>query len=180
MVHKDERFLQKIAKRQYLEVLKELSSGTDANVSWRGLLPLRTAVLVGDADMVAILCNAGGNPDQEPSIMEYPTGDDVPEDAPKQRVVLGKCARVLAQEMAADMANPLHREAVAMVKVMAEQDEAKKRVISLHGRLEAELSDQVQQARRSLLLSFVATVAVGLLYWYVLRPMESGHDDREL
>jgi len=174
------KFLEMVSQRRYLEVVRELANGADPNGTWRNMLPLRTAVLVGDPDMVALLCDAGADPAQEPFAMVDPKGDDVPPDALQERVVLGKCPRALAEEMAADVANPLHREASAMVSVMADEAEARKRVLALHGRLEAELSVEVREARRNVVLSAMALVLFGLIYWYVLRPMEDNPDGREL
>ena len=52
-----------------------------------------------------------------------------------RRVILGKSARVLAEEMAEDVANPLHLEGQSMVKCMDDLEAARQRVISLQGRL---------------------------------------------
>jgi len=179
--------LEMVSQQRYLDVVRELAQGADPNGSWRNLLPLRTAVLIGDADMVALLFDAGADPDLEPFAMVDANGAEGAEgaegaqpDAPKERVVLGKCPRALACEMAADVANPFHREAAGMLRMMANEGEARKRVLALHGRLEAELSDQVRDARRNLVLSVTACVGLGLVYWYVLRPMDDNPDAREL
>ena len=58
------------------------------------------------------------------------------------------------------------------------KDEARKRVVALQGRLEAELADQMRIAGRNLLLSFLACIAMGLLYYFVLS--KDNPDSREL
>ena len=100
------------------------------------------------------------------------------ESGEQERVVLGKCARALAEEIAGDLANPLNREAKAMLQVMADTNEARKRVVTLHGRLEAELGQQVNEAVRHMVLGLVGCVAAGLVYWY-LSSLDS-EDTREL
>lgn len=175
-----QQFLEMVSQKRYLDVLRELNNGADPDGSWRGMLPLRTAVLIGDPDMVAILSDAHADPTLEPFLMEYPEGDDVPEDAEPKRVVLGKGARGMAAEMAADVSNPLHREAKVMLHVMADKEEARKRVVALHGRLEVELADEIQTARMRLIYSLLFCIVAGLVYWFILRPMEGNGDEREL
>jgi hypothetical protein len=171
------RFIENVAHRRYVKVLQQLSKGADPNADWKGLLPLRTAVLVGDVDMVALLCDAGANPRLEPSTT---TKKEVDGAEVEERVVLGKNPRMVAAEMAAEIANPLNSAARAMLKIMADPEEARKRVITLHSTLEADLSKQVREAMRNLILGTVGCVAVGLFYWYVLRPMDANPDPREL
>ena len=53
------KFMTAISQRDYLVVIKMINEGISANTDWKGLLPLRTAVLIGDVDMVAILHRKG-------------------------------------------------------------------------------------------------------------------------
>jgi hypothetical protein len=146
-----------VSKKQYLKVMQQIHEGGDANGSWKGMLPIRTAVLVGDIDMVALLMSLGANPMQEPK--GTVTGDDGNE----TEIILGKCARVLASEMASDMSNPLHQEGVTMLQVLDEPEEAKRRVIALQGRLEAQVAADLKSTSRSTVFFLVALVVSYLM-----------------
>ena len=164
------RLVVEVSKRDYLKVMKRIHEGASPNGDWKGLLPLRTAVLVGDIDMVALLRSLGADPYQEPKAK-------VKEGEAETEVTLGKCARSLAKEMASDMANPLHHEGQAMLQVMDETEEAKRRVIALQGRLEEQVAADLRVASRSTALFFVALV---VCYAFMRQTWTSIEDAREL
>ena len=142
-----------VSKRQYIKVMQLVHEGISPNENWKGMLPIRTAVLMGDVDMVALLTTLGADALQEPKGTVKSEDDET-----EKEIVLGKCARVLATEMAADMSNPMHNEGTAMLQVMDEPEEAKRRVIALQGRLEAEVAADLKSTSRTTLLLLVAAV----------------------
>ena len=159
-----------VSKREYLKVMKRVHEGASPNGDWKGLLPLRTAVLVGDIDMVALLCSLGADPYQEPKTK-------VNEGENETEVTLGKCARAVAKEMAADMANPLHHEGQGMLQVMDDVEEAKRRVIALQGRLEEQVAADLRTASRTTAFFFVCLILSFLFLRQTWTPTE---DAREL
>ena len=146
-----------VSKRQYIKVMQHVHEGASPNDSWKGMLPIRTAVLVGDIDMVALLMSMGADPMQEPR------GTVTGEDGTETEIVLGKCARVLASEMASDMSNPLHQEGVTMLQVLDEPEEAKRRVIALQGRLEAQVAADLKSTSRSTVFFLIALIVSFLM-----------------
>jgi ankyrin repeat protein len=146
-----------VSKKEYLKVMQQIHEGGSPNDSWKGMLPIRTAVLVGDIDMVALLMSLGANPLQEPK------GTVTADDGTETEIVLGKCARVLASEMASDMSNPLNQEGVTMLQVLDEPEEAKRRVIALQGRLEAQIAADLKSTSRSTIFFFIALVVSYLM-----------------
>lgn len=148
----NKQMVKDVAARKYLSVLQQLSKGVSANDDWKGQLPLRTAVLVGDLDMVALLMTWRADPTQEPSAVIKATQEGEVDTVH----ALGKNARMLAAEMASDIANPLHREARGMLQIMADPQEARRRVVALQGRLEEEIAADMRSATTTAAVSFGA------------------------
>lgn len=129
--------------------------------------------------MVAVLVSFGADINQEPTA--YVPSKSAGGEAAEGKVSLGKCARALALEMAADVSNPLHREAKAMLTLMIEPGEASRRITTLQARLEVELAKGMQSAAKRTLLALVTTIAVGAVYWFYILPLDAGATDtREL
>ena len=164
------RLVVDVSKRQYVKVMKQLNQGASPNADWKGLLPLRTAVLVGDVDMVALLCTQGADGYKEPTAMKTDDGQET-------EVTLGKCARTLAKEIARDAANPLQQEGQTMLQIMDDLEEAKRRVIALQSRLEEEVAGDLRTASRStVVFVFCALAAAYVLF----RHSTVDAEDREL
>ena len=140
--------------------------------------PLFLAAIYGREEMCELLCAAGADPEREP------TREEKNEDGTSQTLVLGKSAHALATEMANDISNPLHLDAKTMLQVMAEPDEAKRRVMALQARLEEQVALEVRSASRNIAVIVTGMVCVGVLHWYfgILDPWinAQGNDPREL
>jgi len=173
------RLLEAVSRKDYLHVVKALDQGVSPNADWKGMLPVRIAVLIGDIEMVALFCAAGADAGREPT-----REDKNEEDGTLQTLVVGKSAHALATEMANDISNPLHLDAKTMLQVMAEPDEAKRRVMALQARLEEQVALEVRWASRNIALIVTGMVCVGVLHWYfgILDSLlnAQGSDPREL
>ena len=172
------KLMEAVSRIDYIEVIRALNSGISPNADWQGLLPLRTAVLVGDVDMVALLRRAGADPYQEPKGKVKPEDGD--EGEREERVItLGKSARALCEEMSADMANPLQREAVAMLQVIDDPEASRQRMLSLQGKLEESISGQMSSAIQNIIIFGVILVAAFFAMRYLHVTDDEG-DAREL
>lgn len=167
------RLVTDVSKKRYLKVMTQLHEGANPNADWKGLLPLRTAVLVGDVDMVALLSTMGADKMLEPQATVKK------EDGTEETVSLGKCARELAGEMADDLANPLHVAGKNMARVMDNAEAAKDRVLALQGRLEEQIGADLRSASRNSIIFSVLAVVCG---YFLLRQwsQDAGADSREL
>jgi hypothetical protein len=147
--------------------------GADPNADWKGMLPLRTAVLISDPEMVALLRTQGADPKQQPKMrVKNSDGDETDE------VVLGKSARELAVDMANDEANPLHRDGQTMLRIVDDMEEARRRVVALQSRLEEEIAAEMRGASRNIAIFFVGAVVFG--YLFLQQHGDAGEDPREL
>lgn len=164
-----------VSQRDYVAVMKAVRNGISPNVNWKSLLPMRTAVLIGDVDMVALLSTVGGDPDQVPKGMTEPTLVD---EAPRE-IVLGKSARALATDMAKDMSNPLRVDASQMLIMMEDAEAARDRVRELQKKVEAQMKDEVRQASYMLAVFLVLFLASFAAMHY-LGWDEDGGDAKEL
>lgn len=168
------KFIESVSRKDYISVMRAVNDGMPPNADWKGLLPLRTAVLVGDADMVALLRTLGADPHLEPKAMV-----EAKDDQPAHEITLGKSPRALASEMAKDMANPLHVDARNMLKLMDDVNEARDRVRGLHAKLEQQMNTDVRTSGYLIVLFMVLFGASFALLRY-LGVNEDGGDGREL
>ena len=162
--------------------MRLLEEGVDPNCEWRSMLPLRMAVMTADVDMVALLTCAGADPMLEPVATLYKKNEETGERTEEKKTV-GKCARLLAQEIADEISNPLHREGKLMVQVLDDKEQRHRRMLALQTRLEAEVSERMRDASRSFLVSgLIAAASLYFLYYYGLPRVraDAGHDPREL
>ena len=168
------RFLQSVSRRDYVAVMKAVHDGMSPNVDWKGLLPLRTAVLMGDVDMVALLRTVGADPRQEPK-----SKVDATHDAPERVITLGKCPEDMAKEMAKDMANPLQRDAQQMLQMMQDPEAARARVLELQKKVEAQFQTDMRNSG-FMMAVFVAVLVCAFLMLRYLGVESGGGDQKEL
>ena len=168
-----------VSRREYLKVMRALQDGVDPNCEWRSMLPLRLAVMTGDLDMVALLTSAGADPLLEPVATFTRTNEETGEKIEETRTV-GKCARQIADDIAGDISNPLHREGKLMLQVMDDKDARQRRMIALQSRLESELASEMRSASRNVV--FLGLLAVGAFYctFYMFEYSDAANDPREL
>ena len=162
------RFLKAVSQGDHMAVVQAIGQGMPPNVAWRGMLPLRTAVLSGDVDMVAMLRRVGADPWLEPTAR---LENDV--------LTLGKSAHVLAEDMAADVANPLRSEAKEMLRAMDDDDYSRGRVVALQARLEEQMAGSRRMATYSIAF-FVAVLIASFALLHVLGVDDDTADAREL
>ena len=168
------RFLQSCARKDYIGIMKQVNKGMPPNTTWKNLLPMRTAVLASDVDMVALLRIVGADPNLEPTGLVEATDDE-----PARVIKLGKSARGAAQEIAGDMANPLQREASQMLIVMDNLDEAKRRVHGLQAKIEQDLAEQRASASRNIVF-FIVLLVLSFVAMHYLKFDDDGGDTKEL
>ena len=140
-LRQSKKFCESIARKDYVGVMKAVHQGYPPNMDWKGLLPMRVAVLTGDADMVALLHTMGADANRIPKALVRSADNQS-----NKEVVLGKSARGVAEEMAKDMANPLHGEARGILLVIDDATEARKRVRLLHAKLEEQMSKDSRES----------------------------------
>ena len=170
---KRKKLIHACSRKEYVKVMTLINEGLSPNVDWRGLLPIRTAVLVGDIDMVALLRRAGANPWVEPRKTHI-------NDKGEEEVIrLGSCAQMCAEEMAKDLANPLQNDAGQILRVLNDPDEALRRVKALQSRLEAEFAEERRTATRQMGMMLVV-FAVGAAVMHYFGGDYDGGDTREL
>ena len=168
------KFVEAASRKDYVAIMKAVHEGMSPNVDWKGLLPLRTAVLVGDVDMVALLFTIGAQPLQEPK-----TTVEAKDGEPERVVTLGKSAFALAEEISKDFANPLQREAVHMLELMRNPQTARERVGELHKKVEAQINSEMRQS--GMMLALFITLFIGsFVALRYLGVNEDGGDEKEL
>ena len=162
------RFLKAVSDGDHMAVVQAIGQGMPPDVAWRGMLPLRTAVLGGDVDMVAMLRRVGADPWLEPVAR---VENDV--------YTLAKSAHALATEMAEDEANPMASNAREMLRAMDDQEFSKARVVALQARLEEQVAGSTRMATYSIAF-FVCVLLGSFAALHVLGVDDDVADVREL
>ena len=169
------KLIKAVSARDHLRVLQLLTEkpSVSPNASWKGMLALRTAVLIGDLDMVALLVQFGADVALEPSEqVERPPTDEAPTKPRLERVTLGKCARALAVEMTSDVENPLHHDGRAMLQLMIDEAARVRRLSALTADLEEQATSKIWTATIWIVGTLGTLVVFGIgCYWFITREM---------